>query len=167
MSETALDYTPLVRGVVKLAVALGEADELAETKYNKFKLKKVLNRWIDRIEELTEPTIKEFYADSPDALDDVYKKIGEKLQIELKNDDRLKMLKFYCMVKSAMNDLEEFPFRDKKLLRIGLMFGYSNQVVSQIEKQYGDIARFDTEEATTSGIVKYYDELGKRVLYSK
>jgi hypothetical protein len=156
------DYLPIVRAMMKMSSALNDYDDLEQTKYHKFKLKRSLKEWASSFDILSSKMIKTFVDESEGAFHDAYEQFNHfKGDLKIKNNEITCLIILYCKLKSSVNDLEEVPFHVGAYLKV-LLEQSANRVLTDIEKQYAEILKIkDSDGQGIDAIIKDYDDLGK------
>jgi hypothetical protein len=160
--EDKKDFLPIVRSVIKMSSALSDSDVVADSKYMKFKFKVLFKKWNEVYEVISKPFMGQFMDCSEEALQEAYNGFIEYSSgINLGDESRTSLVLFYCKMKSAMNDIENFPFEDGGFMVFALK-KHTGNMIEALEKQYGDIFNIkDVDGNSIDAIVKSYDELGK------
>lgn len=165
MSEkNGIQYLPLIRAMVKLSLALADADTVSEGIYCKFKFKKQLLMWISKTERATKPFMGHFVETSKEALYEGYETFRAFADdIHVKNEDRTALILLYCKAKSALNDLESLGFEEGGMIA-HILIKHTGNMLKCIESQYGDIFKVkDSDGNTIQCIIDGYDNLGKKM----
>lgn len=166
------DTVCLLRAVMKISSALNNLDNLSTSNYNKFKFKVESLKWDGIMAFQLSAIMKSMVEENDKLMIDVLSKINdtdENIKYDndtLKNLDKKNLLLLYSKVKSALNDISEIKELNKVSYYPSIIVYASIPFLRTIEKQHNFIISKDKLGIEIKDIISFYDEEGKKIMYS-
>jgi hypothetical protein len=163
------DTGMLISSVIKISASFVHLDEIMDNgKYYKHDFKKKSSQWLNFMEKHTNPLLLSLSEENTDLLNKVYSVIADSLnKVQVGDSQKTALVCFYAFIKSAMNDLDEMKEKKDSLYPL-FMRKPTKELIDIIESKYKFILEiYDSDGENIQSLVKFLDELGKKIINNK